>query len=72
MLSKMLSVPIIDLSPFTSGGDLASRKQAARELAEKGHSNGSVGISGHGVPSDILERAFQITKKLFDLPYEDK
>ncbi|PQE29143.1 thymine dioxygenase protein [Rutstroemia sp. NJR-2017a BBW] len=65
-------IPIVDLSPFTSGGDLESRQRAAKDLAEKGHINGSVGISGHGVSSDSLKEAFALVKKLFDLPYEDK
>lgn len=72
MANGLPSVPIIDLSPFTSGGDLESRNRVARELAEKAHNNGSVGIIGHGVPPEILENAFQISKKLFNLSYEDK
>jgi isopenicillin N synthase-like dioxygenase len=69
----VLSVPIVDLSSFTSGGgDLESRKRAARDLAEKLLVNGCVGISGHGVPSDVLKEAFGVAKKLFDLPYEEK
>lgn len=72
MPSKAPSIPIVDLSAFTLGGDLESRKQAARELAEKSHQNGSVGICGHGVPADMLEKAFQIMQKLFGLSHEDK
>jgi isopenicillin N synthase-like dioxygenase len=68
----VLSVPVVDLSPFTSRGDLESRKRAAKDLAEKGQINGCVGISGHGVPTDELNEAFTVAKKLFDLPYEDK
>lgn len=65
-------IPIVDLSAFTSGGDLESRKQAARDFAEKCHPTGCIGISGHGVPADMLEKAFQVSKKLFSLPYEEK
>jgi isopenicillin N synthase-like dioxygenase len=72
MSKRTLSIPIVDLSPFTSAGDLESRKQAARDFAEKGHANGCVGISGHGVPSDMLEKAFQLSEKFFSLPYEEK
>ena len=68
----VLSVPVVDLSPFTSRGDLESCKRAAKDLAEKGQINGCVGISGHGVPTDELNEAFTVAKKLFDLPYEDK
>jgi isopenicillin N synthase-like dioxygenase len=69
---KVFEVPIVDVSPFASGGDLESRKKAAQDLAEKAHINGCVGISGHGVSPDLLEEAFAVTKKLFDLPYKEK
>ncbi|OCL06357.1 putative leucoanthocyanidin dioxygenase [Glonium stellatum] len=65
-------VPVVDLSPFTSGGDFESRRRAAIDLAEKGQINGCVGITGHGVTSERLKEAFAVTKKLFDLPYEEK
>lgn len=68
------SVPIVDLSPFTSSdaNNLESRKNAAKDLADKLQRNGYVGIIGHGVPPELLQKAFQTSKTLFDLPYEDK
>lgn len=72
MSKAILSIPIVDLSPFTSGQDLESRKQAARDFAENCHTTGCIGISGHGVPVDMLAGAFQLSKKLFCLPYEEK
>lgn len=71
MLNKT-SIPIVDLSPFTSDGDLESRKQAARDFAEKCHPAGWIGISGHGISKDTLTEAFQLSNKLFSLPYEEK
>lgn len=65
-------VPIVDVSPFTSSGTFVSRKKAAQDLAEKAHINGCIGISGHGVSLELLEEAFAVAKKLFDLPYEEK
>lgn len=66
-------IPIIDLSAFTSNGDLESREIAVKSLAENVSINGSVRISGHGIiPLGVLEEAFAVTKRLFDLPYEDK
>lgn len=65
-------IPVVDLSPFTSGGDLAARKQAARDFAEKAHATGCLGITGHGVPPEMLQKAFQLSKKFFSLPYEEK
>ncbi|KAF4635091.1 hypothetical protein G7Y89_g3018 [Cudoniella acicularis] len=68
----VLSVPIVDLSAFTSDSDIDLRKRAAKDLAEKVRINGCVGISGHGLPSKVLEEAFRVAKRLFDLPYEEK
>lgn len=48
------------------------RRQEAKDLADKGRTNGCVGFSGHGVPADVLKEAFGVAKKLFDLSYEDK
>lgn len=65
-------VPVVDLSAFTYGADLGQRKETARALAECCRLNGCVGITGHGVPTDLLERAFTMSNRLFDLPLEDK
>lgn len=65
-------VPVLDLSAFTCGADLGQREKTARVLAECCRLNGCVGITGHGVPMEPLERAFNLSKRLFDLPLEDK
>ncbi|EEA26496.1 hypothetical protein EYB25_003733 [Talaromyces marneffei] len=69
-----LSIPIVDLSPFTSSDatNRESRQKAAKDLADKLQGNGYVGIIGHGVPPELLGKAFQTSKTFFDLPYEDK
>ena len=66
------SVPVVDFSAFSYGSDVERRERTARALAEYCHLNGFVGITGHGVPMELLERAFSMSKRLFDLPLEDK
>ena len=68
----MATMAVVDLSPFTSRGDIESRKKAAKQLAERVCVNGSVGISGHGMSAEELKDAFNIAKQLFDIPYEKK
>ena len=65
-------VPVVDLSAFTSSVDIEQRKKTAKLLAECCRLNGCVGIIGHGVPMDLLERAFTMSQRLFSLPLEDK
>jgi isopenicillin N synthase-like dioxygenase len=70
-------IPTVDLSSFTSSAttgasiDIA-RQETAKQLARACHLNGCVGITGHGVSSELLKRGFEIAEKLFDLPMEDK
>ena len=66
------AVPIVDLSVFGPSGDFEARRLAARELAKKCRPFGAVGITGHGVSSDLLQEAFDTAKRLFNLPYEEK
>ncbi|MCJ1405378.1 hypothetical protein MMC11_008605 [Xylographa trunciseda] len=66
-------IPVIDLSAFTTKGtDFAARQQIAKEAAEKCSINGCLAITGHGVPPELLAEAFDLTRRLFDLPKEDK
>jgi len=69
-------VPITDIRPFTSDkNDPEAQERAAHDLANKASLNGCVGITGHGVPPELLAEAFSMTKKLFDLfdlPHTEK
>ena len=65
-------VPVVDLSAFVSDTDIEERKKTARVLAECCRLNGCVGIIGHGVPMELLGRAFTMSQRFFDLPLEDK
>ena len=67
------SVLTVDFSPFIySGTDAERRQQTVRKLAECCYRNGCVGITGHRVSVELLERAFDMSKRLFDLSLKDK
>lgn len=65
-------IPTVDLSPFFNDASLAARQIAARQLAQACHTNGCVGILGHGVSHELLQQAFATSQKLFDLPMDQK
>ena len=71
-INNVNTIPTVDLSAFTSSGDWRSRKNTAAELARVCRRYGCVAITGHGVPSSLLDEAFIMSKKLFDLPLEEK
>ncbi|CAF9918244.1 MAG: hypothetical protein HETSPECPRED_003710 [Heterodermia speciosa] len=66
------SIPIVNLSAFTRDSTSYERKQAAAKLSQCCRLNGFVGITGHGMPTDLLDKVFAMSKRLFDLPLEEK
>ena len=66
------SVPTVDFSPFIHSADPEERRKTAIALAQCCHLHGCAGITGHGVPVEVLESAFEMSKRLFDLALEDK
>lgn len=72
-MTSINSIPTVDLSPFTTetSSDTA-RQEAAKQLARACHLNGCVGITGHGVPSELLKKGFEVAERLFNLPMGEK
>ncbi|KAI1842288.1 hypothetical protein JX266_011573 [Neoarthrinium moseri] len=70
-MSAEQAIPVIDFSTW-AGGSHEERKRIARELTEACHSVGFVYIANHGVPEDLVSQAFSWSKKLFDLPEDQK
>ena len=66
------SIPIVDLSSFATEGSTDSRLESARALYETCHNLGFVQISGHGVKPELLEEAFDWSKKLYSLSLDEK
>lgn len=66
----------VDLSPFFTEAGRAppdsARIEAGKALVEALHSFGFVKVVGHGLSKQEIDEALGWTKKLFDLPYEDK
>ncbi|KAI9650187.1 hypothetical protein NHQ30_000200 [Ciborinia camelliae] len=65
-------IPIIDFSPFLHPTSPTSRLETAKALVEACRRVGFVYIINHDIPSSILEEAFAMTKRLFDLSHEEK
>ena len=69
-------IETVDLSHFdTRNGHRhleSERLRAGKFLVESLHSFGFVNITGHGLSEQEMEEALAWTKRLFDLPYEEK
>ncbi|KAK6200682.1 hypothetical protein LQW54_009643 [Pestalotiopsis sp. IQ-011] len=65
------SLPVIDFGKWQSGS-AEERQNIATELATACRQVGFVYIINHGVQDELLDEAFGWSKKLFDLPEEEK
>jgi isopenicillin N synthase-like dioxygenase len=67
----MTSVPIIDIAPFRHG-DAAARRTIARAVDDACRRIGFLVITGHGVPTALIERVDALSRAFFDLPLAAK
>ena len=65
-------IPIVDFALWKPDSPPEQRLRVAQELVAACQSVGFVYIINHGVPKEDVERTFEITKKLYDLPQEEK
>ncbi|KAK4188222.1 hypothetical protein QBC35DRAFT_451514 [Podospora australis] len=67
-MAQIAKIPVIDIS-----GD-GDQEQVAKELVEAAIEHGFIYIknTGKDIPADAIERAFDLSKKLFKAPLEEK
>lgn len=65
-------IPVIDLTCFGAGGSAQKQKATAEELYQACSRYGFVTLTGIGVSEDRLRDLFAYSKRLFDLPLDDK
>ncbi|GAA0998027.1 isopenicillin N synthase family dioxygenase [Subtercola frigoramans] len=66
----MISLPVLDLSRLDQG---PAEAQAFRdELREVTHTVGFFYLTGHGVPSALIDELIAVSRRFFDLPEEQK
>lgn len=67
----LMTVPIIDMSPFYSGTD-EGKQQVAAMVDRACRDIGFLVITGHGVAPSLLERVDATSRAFFELPLEQK
>jgi isopenicillin N synthase-like dioxygenase len=68
---KLVSVPVIDISPFRLGGSEA-RLALAKTVDRACRDIGFLVISGHGVDQTLVDQTRAVSREFFDLPLEQK
>ncbi len=64
-------IPIIDFGPYFVGGP-GALAPLARQVKDACEQVGFFYIAGHGVPQDIVDRAFAASRRFHALPLDDK
>ncbi|WP_116127276.1 isopenicillin N synthase family dioxygenase [Lewinella sp. IMCC34183] len=70
-VSAPRTIPLVDLSTFETG-DGAQRQAFIDQLGDAFHSIGFVGVTGHGIPKDLIDDFYVAAKKFFALPVDVK
>jgi len=65
------SVPVIDIAPFLSGGP-AGRRQVAAAVGQACEEIGFLVVKGHGVPRELVGQMYDVSRRFFDLPLDEK
>ncbi|KAG0473964.1 hypothetical protein HPP92_015821 [Vanilla planifolia] len=78
MGSDFQAIPIIDVGPLLSKCDNPSMFEdrgvlkVVRQLDEACRETGFFYVKGHGIPDSLVKEVKDLTRKFFDLPYEEK
>ncbi|WP_067542758.1 isopenicillin N synthase family dioxygenase [Nocardia crassostreae] len=65
-------VPVIDITPYVSGGDAAARRAVARRIDEAARTVGFMQITGHAVPQTVIDGFTAALDSFFGLDLEAK
>lgn len=70
-MSTALGIPSVDLSEFTKGND-EKRKKFVQELGHAYETVGFVAVKNHGIPDEVVESLYQLSKTFFGLAETQK
>lgn len=66
------TIPIIDFAAWSNSSDACERFKISKALITAFQTVGFVYLINHGLPQPLLDQAFATSKRLFDLPLEQK
>ena len=68
----MLSLPIINNSPFIESATLEEKLCVADDISNACTKFGFFYLIGHGIPEDTIVKIRSVAKDFFDLPMQEK
>ena len=68
---SLRSVPVIDIAPFLAGSP-EGRARVATQVGRACEEIGFLIVKGHSVPRELVEQMYDVSRRFFDLPLEEK
>ncbi len=68
--TQLAALPILDVSRLEAGS--GEREALLAELRQTAHDVGFFYVSGHGVDPGLIRQLFKLSRRLFELPEQDK
>lgn len=65
------AIPLVNLADYVHGDDFA-RRAFIDQLAIAFHGIGFVGVTGHGIPQDLIDNFYMAARKFFAMETENK
>ncbi len=62
-------IPVIDIAPLLDGSD---KQKVAKEIRWALSNAGFMYVKNHGIAKDFVDQVFDVTRRFFDLPMEEK
>lgn len=67
----LMTVPIIDITPYWRGVEVEKRA-VAQQIDEACRDIGFLVVAGHGVAADLIQAVDDVSREFFDLPLDEK
>ena len=67
-----MEIPVVDLSPWKQAHDQQARQKVAQEIVDACKKVGFVYITNHSIPEPVLDKAFDWSRRFFELSMEEK
>ena len=71
MVPTARTIPLVNLSEFANG-DAASRQRFIEQLGDAFHGIGFVGVTGHGIPKQLIDDFYVAAKRFFAMDTDTK
>lgn len=67
-----MEIPVVDFSPWKQVHNQQGRQRVAHEIVDACKKVGFVYITDHSIPESLLDKAFDWSRRFFELPMEEK